>query len=200
MGLLTHAKLLQQRLAVKLPCAKRLLIVLCNGSVLRLLSGQSLLKVLPNRLILHLLGGLPLSKILRDGLVDRLLRLLSRLERRQLRLAAKLACGQTLCKLLRLRFVGKLTRCQGLLRVLRDSAVASLLGLHPCAKAGEFCFLSKLGTGKALLERLLLRLVLCGLCGQSLLEVLTKADVVQPRLLHACAKARQGGLVSEHGA
>ena len=60
--------------------------------------------------------------------------------------------------------------------------------------------MAKLTGLQTLLERLLLRLVLRGLCCQCGLQVLLCANVEQPCLLHACAKALQGGLVGEHSA
>ena len=149
-------------------------------------------------MVLHLLRGLRLGKVLRDSAVDRFLRLLPSLERGQLRLSAELTRRKTLGELLGLRLVSKLPRSQCQLRVLRDSLIASLFGLHSCAKPRKFCLLTKLRPGQTLLECLLLRLISGGLRGKCLLDVLTEADVVKTRLLHASAKALQLRLVGEH--
>jgi hypothetical protein len=108
-GLLTHPKLCKQRGTVKLTACDGLTKLLGLCSVSSLLSGKSLLKVLTHGLICHLLCALALRKILGNGAVDCILRSLSGLERCHLRFTAKFTCRQTLCKLLRLRLVRKLT-------------------------------------------------------------------------------------------
>jgi len=89
---------------------------------------------------------------------------------------------------------------QSLLKVLADGLISGLLRLLLGAKRCQLRLTAKLTRLQTLLKGLLLRLVLRGLCGKRLLEVLAESDVIKLRLLHACTKAREGGLVSEHGA
>jgi hypothetical protein len=80
----------QQRIAVEFPSTNRLTVLLRLCGVCSLLGSKGLLEVLSNGLILRLRG------------------LLTRLERRQLCLAAKLACGYTLQEVLLLGLVALL--------------------------------------------------------------------------------------------
>ena len=128
--------------------------------VCRLLRRQRLLKILSNGLVLRLLRRLTLRKVLRDGPVNCILRGLSRLERRHLCFAAKLTGRKPLGKLLGLRLVGKLTRLQGQLRVLRNGGVLRLLGLLLRLKARQRPFTAKLLLRHLLPKALRLRGVL----------------------------------------
>jgi hypothetical protein len=89
---LPHSELCEQRIAVEFPGTDRLTVLLRLRGVGSLLGGKGLLEVLT------------------DGLVLRLRGLLSRLERRQLRLAAELACGYALQEVLLLGLIA-LLRC-----------------------------------------------------------------------------------------
>jgi hypothetical protein len=113
-----HTKLRQQRIAVEFTRTDRLTVLLRLRGVCSLLGSKGLLKVLPNGLVLRLCG------------------LLTRLERCQLRFAAKLACGYALQEVLLLGGIALLRRLQCLLEVLRLGLVCDLLGLGLRLKPG----------------------------------------------------------------
>lgn len=98
------------------------------------LRGKSCLQILLHGLVLQLLRGLALRKVLRDSAIDRILCGLAGLERCHLRFLAEFASGKPLCKVLSLRLIGKLTRLQRQLRVLRNGLILCLLRLLLHAK------------------------------------------------------------------
>lgn len=98
------------------------------------LRGKSCLQILLHGLVLQLLRGLALRKVLRDSAIDRILCGLAGLERCHLRFLAEFASGKALCKVLSLRLIGKLTRLQRQLRVLRNGLILCLLRLLLHAK------------------------------------------------------------------
>ena len=141
-----------------------------------------------------------LCKVLCGGLVCQFLCLLTHAKLRQQSFAVKLTCAERLLICLLLSGILRLLCCESLLEILPDSSVSKFLCLLLGAKRGKLRLTAKLTRLQSLLERLLLRLVLRGLCCQSSLQILLTADVVELCLFHACAKTRQSGLVGEHGA
>ncbi len=104
---------------------------------------HTLLEVLLLRLIRHRLRGLRLTEVLPDGLIARRLILHRRLERRQLRLVAKLTGLRPLTKRLTLRLVFRSLTRKGVLEVLLRRRVLRCRGLLARAKARQSRLIGK---------------------------------------------------------